>query len=105
MIESKGKIKIKEFTDHINNLVASAHTQIVDGFQENQKELLTKYLDDTYELIKNDEWGIGLENLLTNLYEIDFNIDQRAIELAFDALQSCGYDLNKWKFIEELKNE
>lgn len=105
MIGSKEKIKIKEFVDHISHLVAFAHKQIVDGFQENQKELLTKYLDDTYELIDNNEWGVGLENLLTNLYEIDFVIDQRTIELAFDALKSCGYELDKWKFIEELKTE
>lgn len=66
---------------------------------------MKKYLNDTYDLIEKDEWGIGLENLLTNLYEIDFNIDQKTIELAFDALESCGFKLDKWKFIEELKTK
>jgi hypothetical protein len=94
MSESKGKIKIKEFTDHISSLFFSANKHIIDGFQENHKELLTKYLNDTFGLIENNE-RVLLENLLSNLYEIDFNIDQRRIELAFDALKSCGYELNE----------
>jgi len=105
MIDAKGKIKTKEFADHIGFLLPSVQTNSIDGFNESQKELVKKYLNDTYDLIEKDEWGIGLENLLTNLYEIDFNIDQKTIELAFDALESCGFKLDKWKFIEELKTK
>ncbi|WP_289055984.1 hypothetical protein [Carboxylicivirga marina] len=105
MIKAKGKIKTQEFVDHLGSLLPLAHTNLIDGFKENQRELLKKSLDDANSLIENNEWGIGLENLLTNLYEIEFNIDNKTVKLAFDALKSCGFKLEEWKFIEELKSK
>lgn len=102
MFKPKAEIKIIEFTNHINSLIPFAHTKIVDGFDKNQKELLKRYIKDTKDLIGYNECVIGLENLLQNIYEIDFKIDEKAIELAKKAIELCGFEYEKWKFIEEL---
>jgi hypothetical protein len=56
----------------------------------------------TWDLIKKNEWGIGLENLLSNIYEIDFTIDRKAVDLAKDAIAECDMNYSDWIFIEEL---
>lgn len=105
MLKSKAEIKIIEFTNHINSLIPFSHTKIVDGFDKNQKELLKRYIKDTKDLIEYNECVIGLENLLQNIHEIDFKIDEKAIELAKEAIELCSFEYEKWKFIEEVKNK
>lgn len=105
MFESQAKIKTKNFLRHIELLGQNSSDRIVDGFQGTEKELVKKFTTDTSDLIEHDEWGIGLENLLTNIYEIEFKVDKRAIELAKDAINECGMKYKNWIFIEELMNE
>lgn len=100
---AKNKQKVRTFVDHIERLSYFSDERIVDGFDQSQRELLTQFLLDTKEFIEYNEWGIGLELLLNNLYEINFTIDQTAVVLAQEALDICGYNYTDWQFIEELK--
>jgi hypothetical protein len=102
MFESKAKITIKEFLRYIQVLSQNASDRIVDGFQETEKELIKRFIADTEELIDYNEWGVGLENLLSNLYEIEFPLDKKAIDLAKVAVKECEMNYDEWMFIEEL---
>jgi hypothetical protein len=102
MFDSKAKIKTKNFLRHIELLGQNASDRIADGFGKTEKELLKQFTADTSDLIEHNEWGVGLENLLANIYEIEFTLDRKAIQLAKDAIQECEMDYNDWTFIEEL---
>lgn len=102
MLESKGKTKTRDFLRHIEILGEDSSDRVVVGFQETEKELIKRFKTDTSDLIEHSEWGVGLENLLTNIYEIGFKLDDKAINLAKDAIEGCGMDYNDWTFIEEL---
>lgn len=90
------------FLRHIELLGQYASDRIVDGFEKTEKELLKQFTADTSALIEHNEWGVGLEDLLTNIYEIEFTLDRKAIQLAKDAIQECEMNYNDWTFIEEL---
>jgi hypothetical protein len=105
MVQSKEKIKAIEFLRHIEALGQQSSDRSVNGFrgEETEKEFIRKIISETWELIEHNEWGIGLENLLSNLHEIDFKVDGKAIELAKTAIETCKMNYEDWKFIEELK--
>jgi hypothetical protein len=65
--------------------------------------LLEQWLDDCEDLINHNEWGVALENLLENLYEIDFGLDEEAVNLAIKAIEENGFEYAEWRFIEELR--
>ena len=100
----KSKTKTQNFLRHIELLGQNSSDKVVDGFKETEKELLKQFIADTADLIQHNEWGVGLENLLTNIFEIQFTLDETAVELAKDAIRECGMDYNDWTFIEELVN-
>ena len=102
MFDSKAKIKTRDLLRHIQTLGQNSSDRIVFGFQETEKELITKFTVDTEDLINHDEWGVGLENLLNNLYEIEFSLDRKAVDLAKDTIKECEMDFEQWTFIEEL---
>src|SRR6476619_4592482 len=105
MSESKGKTKTKEFIRHVALLSQSASDRIVFGYrgEEPEKDFLKQIIADASDLVEHNEWGVALENLIDNLYEVDFKIDDMAVMLAEDALKACGFDYADWKCIEELK--
>jgi len=94
-----------EFLRHIEALGQQSPDRSVKGFrgEETEKEFIRKIISDTWELIEHNEWGVGLENLLSNLYDINFKVDGKAIELAKTAIEICKMNYEDWKFIEELK--
>ncbi len=102
MFESKGKIKTRDFLRHIEFLGQNSSDKVVDGFQRTEKELIKDFTTDTADLIDRNEWGIGLENLLNNIYEIEFTLDRKAVDLAKDAVEACEMKHENWAFIEEL---
>lgn len=102
MFDLKEKNKTREFLQHVYVLGQNASDRIVDGFQKTEKELINKFTADTEELMNNNEWGVGLENLLNSLYEIEFRLDMKAVDLARGAIAECKLDYKEWKFIEEL---
>jgi hypothetical protein len=102
MFNSKAKIKTKDFLRHVQVLGQNSSDRQVHGFQETEKELIKKFTADAEDLIDHNKWGVGLENLLNNLYEIEFSLDKKAIDLAKEAIKECEMDYNKWTFIEEL---
>ena len=61
---------------------------------------LYKWISDAFELIHYNEWGVALEHLLENSYEIDFKLDKKTLQSAKKAILACGMDYNKWKCIE-----
>src|SRR5688572_11295959 len=99
MLESKAKIKTENFLRHIELLGQKSSDKVVDGFQETEKELIKQFTTDSSDLIERGEWGVGLENLLTNIYEIEFTVDKKAVELAKGAIEECGMDYSDWAFI------
>lgn len=102
MFESKAKIKTRNFLRHIELLGQHASDRVVPGFEQTEKELLKQFTANTYDLIEHNEWGVGLEILLTNIYEIEFTLDKKAVQLAKDAIEECEMDYSDWTFIEEL---
>lgn len=105
MVLLKEKIKTIEFLRHIETLGQQSSDRSVNGFrgEEAEKEVIRKIISDTWDLIEHNEWGVGLENLLSNLHEIDFKAIEKAIELAKTAIEACKMNYEDWKFIEELK--
>lgn len=79
MLDSKGKIKTRDFLRHIQVLGQDSTDRIVHGFQETEKVLIDKFITNTDDLINHDEWRVGLEDLLNNIYEIQFALDNKAI--------------------------
>ena len=71
-----------------------------------QKEInnsrLEKFIEDTEELIQHNEYGIALENLISNLYEFEIEINQNQLEIVKEALLEMKMNWDDWKFIEEL---
>jgi len=57
-----------------------------------ENESYNKILQDTQDLIEHDEWGIALENLIDNLYQIGFRVDKTSIDLAKQAIEVCRLD-------------
>jgi hypothetical protein len=102
MLDSKAKIKTKNFLRYIELLGQNASDKAVHGFEKTEKELLKQFTTDTSDLIEHNECGVGLENLLTNIYEIELTLDKKAVQLAKDAIEECQMDYNDWTFIEEL---
>ena len=102
MFESKAKTTTKNFLRHIELLGQNASDRAVDGFEKTEKELLKQFIAETSDLIGYNEWGVGLENLLANIYEIEFTLDKKAVDLAKDAIMACGMDYRDWAFMEEL---
>lgn len=103
--ERKAKKKCREFVKYINFLSQTCSAEFITDFGRTKKELIQKFVIETEEYIKHNEWGVGLEHLLVNLYKIEFSIDEKALQLAKDALQECGYNLDEWKFIDELRSK
>jgi len=77
-------------------------TGIPDGFQLPQNELINNYIIDSEDLVAHGEAGIALENLLENLYEVSFKVDNQILELSKNAVDSFGFEWSKWRCIEEL---
>src|SRR5690349_14856281 len=102
MFDSKAKISTLNFLRHIQVLAHNSNDRIIGRFQEAQNKLVAKFIAEAEELINRNEWGIAFENLLDNLFEIEFKLDRKAIDLAKHAIEACQMDYNKWRFIEEL---
>jgi hypothetical protein len=104
MFEEKGKAKTREFVKHVEFLSQRATDRIVMGFrgEETEKVFLKEIIADALELIENNEWGVALENLITNLNEVNFKIDNRAVQLAKRSIEACGLNYDEWNFIEEM---
>lgn len=102
MFQTKAKLKTKEFLRYIKALGQNSSDRVVPESQQTEKQLMQKFIADTQDLIDHNEWGVGLEDLLSNLYKIEFRLDRKAVELAKDAIKECKMDFEQWKFIEEL---
>ncbi len=103
IFEPKAKKKTIELVKHVGYLSEGATDRVIEAFGLTEKQLVHKFIADTKEYIEYNEWGVGLENLLENLYEISFPLDEKTLLLAKEALRECGMNLERWKFIEELK--
>lgn len=102
MFKSRSKKKTQIFTYYLQSLGENASDKIVEGFQKSEKDLVKRFVVEAQDLIDHNEWERGLENLLDNIYEIDFPVDEKAIVLAKEAIRECGLEYKKWVFIEEL---
>lgn len=68
-------------------------------------EKLESTLKDVKELVEHNEFGIALENLLTNLYEFEIAISYKQLEITRTAIQAMNLDWGEWSFIEELNQK
>jgi hypothetical protein len=91
LLENKVMKKVKEFINEI---------KIIQ--QQLKVENLEKFIKDSEDLIENNEFGIALENLLTNLYEFEFRLNQKQINIAKEAIKKMNWKWEDWKFIQEL---
>lgn len=91
IFKNKAKEKVKAFTNEIEKLNEALG-------EENLKQVI----QDTNELINHNEYGVALENLLSNLYDFDIKIEQTQLLMAKEALNEMKINWSDWKFIEEL---
>ncbi|MBX7226946.1 MAG: hypothetical protein K1X55_13010 [Chitinophagales bacterium] len=94
IFKSSGKKAVEQLIKHIDFLSQKSG--------DTQKDLMRKFLADAKEHNDYGEWGLAMENLLQNLYEIDFKIDTITVELAKEAFKKCQMDYTEYIFIEEL---
>lgn len=94
MFKSSGKKAVEQLIKHVD-LLSQKSADI-------QKDLVTKYLADAQENVDHNEWGLAIEMLLENIYEIDFKIDLTTIELTKTAFKECEMDYSQFAFIEKL---
>lgn len=90
------KIYVEELVHHLKN---QSECIADKGLKEN----LIYTINEVTHLLNYNEWRIALENLLDNLYEIDFKVDGITFELMKMAIIHCGLDYKKWNFIEKLR--
>lgn len=75
---------------------------VPEGFDLPLDKLMERFVEDSRDLVAHGEAGVALENILNNLYEVDFRITGDMLRLSRDAVNACGLDWSEWKFIEEL---
>ena len=92
LLNNNGKEKVIEFL----NLLKSRNQKLND-------ERVERFLKEAFELVENNEYGVGLENILENLYEFGINLNQKQITTAKEAIQKMNLNWEEWKFIENLK--
>ncbi|SKC78932.1 hypothetical protein SAMN05660236_3837 [Ohtaekwangia koreensis] len=102
MFGYKEKIATKKFVSHIELLAQRRSDRDIIGYQKTEKELMREFIFSTRELVEYNEHGVGLENLLENIYEISFTIDQTGLDLAKEAIKECGMSYQEWSVIEDL---
>jgi len=64
---------------------------------------VNQFISEATELIHHNEWGVALENILENLYELNYPLNEQIIKLAKEAFSACKMDYSEWQFIEELR--
>ena len=94
MFKSSGQIAVERLIEHIDQLSQKS--------ADTQKNLMAKLLVDAKEHNEHNEWGLAMENLLDNIYEIDFKLDTTTIELTKTAFKECKMDYSNFIFIEKL---
>jgi hypothetical protein len=94
MFKSSGQIAVGRLIEHID-LLSQKST-------DTKRDLMIKFVVDAKVHIENNEWGLAMENLLDNIYEIDFKVDSTTIELTKTAFKECQMDYLKFAFIEKL---
>lgn len=60
----------------------------------NKRCKLNKFIADTEELVKYNEQGIVLENLLDNLFEEDIVLKREQVEICKTAILEMGLEIN-----------
>lgn len=94
-----------EFVNYIECLSTTASTNSIAETGYNEKAYLEKLVKDAREYIKYNEWIVGLEILLDNLYEVDYKIDKKYLEIAKNALKATNNKelIEKYNWVDELK--
>ena len=87
----------------VTEFVVAIKQQVDANTNEHGDLTLYKFISDAFELIHYHEWGVALENLLDNLYEIEYPLNEQVIKLAKEAVLACKMDYSEWDCIEELR--
>ncbi|SDL63775.1 hypothetical protein SAMN05421823_107121 [Catalinimonas alkaloidigena] len=90
------------FRNHRKESVKAFIAHIMRLNKTQKSEEVAEWIADAEELVEYNEWGVALENLLVNLYEISFPFDEEACQSAKIALCKIGVDYSSWRFIEEM---
>ena len=100
----KGRKTTKAFLDHVVILAQNATDRLVDSTEGRvtEKEYLKNLINRCQEYLKQDEWGLVIEELTEGLYEIEFKVDDKAIVLAKDSILCCGMNYEDRRYFEEL---
>lgn len=89
--QNRGKERVRVFLDEIQKMNLKRKNEALEGF-----------IKDTIELVEYNEFGVGLENLLHNLYDFEIRLNSKEINLAKEAIQEMSWEWDQWNFIEEL---
>lgn len=90
-MSNSAKKAVRAFVDHLELNTRKREVELVDRF-----------LYDSREMIESDEWGVALENLLENLNEINYRLDEKEISLVHNSLAAMGIDPKDWNILEGL---
>ena len=105
-----GKEKTLEFIEQIKKIANNLNPENIVkdslGKELNEKEYLNYICKDASELTDYNEWYIALENVLYNLHEVYYKLDESILDLAKDAFNSANNKFNweiNMKTIDSLK--
>lgn len=60
-------------------------------------------IDDSMSLLDHGERGIGLENLLSNIYEFDVALTENEVDVIEELAKAWGLANERWTFVKELQ--
>lgn len=83
-------------------MAESAGIELLSILESVKEQLNESDFESIHELIKAREWGVGFENLCTQLYEYDVNISLELYSKIISAGDSMGLPAETWEMLEEL---
>ena len=90
-MSNKAKNAVKTFVNYLELKTRNKKVESVDLLIEESREL-----------IKFNEWGLALENLLENLNEMEYKLDNKEIDLVQNALVTMEIDPKDWNILQKL---
>lgn len=101
-----GKLYTVEIIDHLDAICHSASDRMVTD-TSTEKEYLAFLVREAREYVVYNEWFVGLELILVQLYEIDYKLDAHYIELAHKAIDLVAVSYpqvrKQYAWLDELK--
>ena len=101
-----GKKQTIEFINQIELMAEDANAgKMLNSIIEtcDEKIFIQNLVINARELIEYNEWLIALENTIDNMYEFDFTLDSKLVDLGIEALNIFSTNSVRVKSLEEMR--